>query len=117
MALQFQCPHCQTRYEVADGLAGKSILCRACGQRGKVQPPAGPAATKKPTTRRGALLTLGGLAAGLLAIPGVYYWSHPLPWERFTPRHDNGPPGEGGPPGPPPGRGRGRPPRPEGPSS
>jgi hypothetical protein len=115
MPIPFECPKCQAKYEVADAMAGKTILCRKCDQRvpvggqaaaaGDTHTPAG-----VPSTRRKVLLALAyAVPAGLLVTAGVYYWSRPLPWERARRGEDpffpGGPPPGGGPPGggPPPG--------------
>ncbi|HEY7425370.1 MAG TPA: hypothetical protein VH682_14155 [Gemmataceae bacterium] len=37
MPIQFLCPNCKTVYDVADDLAGKFIMCRACQKRGPVR--------------------------------------------------------------------------------
>jgi hypothetical protein len=97
MPLLFECPHCRAKYEVADDMAGKAILCRECEQRGNVPASTakqtGAAAGPKPPTRRKALkLVAGSLAAGAVLYAGVYYWFHELPWEVPKPRRP--PPGQ-----------------------
>jgi hypothetical protein len=117
MPIRFECTHCPAKYDVADDMAGKTILCRSCEKRGTVPsaatPP--PGSAPRPTlpaaaalrqvalpTRRSFLTPAlaYGVPAGLLVFAGIYYWSRPFPWERLRdPR-----PGEpGGPPARPPG--------------
>jgi hypothetical protein len=103
MPIPFQCPKCRARYEVADAMDGKTILCRECEERVSV---GGQAAGGTKLTRRNALAALAyGVPGGLLVVAGIYYWSRPLPWERAH-RGDD-PPFPPGPPrgGPPPGGG------------
>jgi hypothetical protein len=122
MPIFFECSSCSIKYEVADDMAGKTILCRQCEQRGKVPgvvPAGNPARAaalvgtargQKPPTRRKALeWGLGGAVVGLVGFAMIYYWSHPLPWElKRRPRPTNpaeadagGPPADGGPGGDP----------------
>jgi hypothetical protein len=114
MAIPFECANCRSRYEVADGMAGKTILCRQCEQRvpvrrpGATAPRGAPAASAATLTRRNALLIAGSiLPAVLLGGLGAYYWNRPLPWERVKPRErkDEGP-GRGRFRGAPPGEGQ-----------
>jgi hypothetical protein len=115
MPIPFDCPHCKTRYEVADDLAGKWIMCRGCQKRGPVRSPAAAGASvavAKPSRRQAirivawTLASLGSIGAGaLLARRPWRHWrssaetaSEDSPDRRG--RRRGGPPG--GPPEPPP---------------
>lgn len=39
--MQFQCMHCNQRYEVEDQFAGRSVTCKICGNTMKVPVPIG----------------------------------------------------------------------------
>jgi hypothetical protein len=124
MAISFACPHCSAKYEVADAMAGKSILCRQCEQRGQVPGPAVAAGARQavgagaegPWTRRKVLKTGAALAVPMaLWAAFAYYWqgAHPpeIPRRQRPPNtatdnaagnqdpagaNPGGPPGQGG---------------------
>jgi hypothetical protein len=127
MTITFACPHCSAKYEVADAMAGKSILCRECEQRGQVPGPAVAAAARpavgagqeNPWTRRNVLKTSLTLAVPItLWAAFAYYWqgAHPPEIPRRRPPPDtaadnaagNDNPGGANPGGPPGRGGRGR---------
>ncbi len=101
MPIHFECPNCRARYDVAEDMVGKPMLCRECEQRVTV---AASAAAAKPVhpalkaaatstgevTRRNAVLigVASFLPGALLGWMGGYFWKRPLPWEgrrRETP--------------------------------
>ncbi len=88
MAILFVCPECRAKYEIDDSMAGKSMVCRECDQRCTVP---GSSATPAPAIRKklpsappnGLWVALATVIVGLMGFAGIYYWSHPLPWERL----------------------------------
>jgi hypothetical protein len=101
MPSRFECRYCGSAYDVADAMAGKTILCRACEQRSQVPAaaaattppvrgrPPGVSATPSPTRRRALLAVAGLLPLGLLG-GGAYVWLHQ------TAGPEGGSPGRGG---------------------
>jgi hypothetical protein len=73
MPIQFLCPNCKTVYDVADDLAGKFIMCRACQKRGPVRSLSGQAPSSttlaasasaaSPTRRKFMTISLWSLAS------------------------------------------------------
>jgi hypothetical protein len=90
MAVRFDCPSCKANYEVADDLAGKTIMCRVCKKRGSVRSlsaaasalamPAASAAAGS-VSRRNFLPWAGLFLASLGAIGVGALLANP-PWER-----------------------------------
>ncbi len=98
MPIHFECPNCRAKYDVADDMIGKNILCRNCEQRVAVQRPgAGVARTAAPAAaasgavsrRKAVLIAAGILPVGFLGWFMGYYWKRPLPWERVKPAEDS----------------------------
>jgi hypothetical protein len=92
--IYFQCPNCRAKYDVAEDMVGKTMLCRECEQR--VAVPASAAAAKPvhpalkaaaastgEATRRSAILigVASFLPGALLGWLGGYFWKRQLPWE------------------------------------
>jgi hypothetical protein len=91
--IHFECPNCRAKYDVAEDMVGKPMLCRECEQRVTV---AASAAAAKPVhpalkaaaasagdvTRRSVLIGVASFLPGaLLGWMGGYFWKRPLPWE------------------------------------
>jgi hypothetical protein len=99
MPFHFECPNCRAKYDVADDMAGKTILCRECEKRVPVKRPgtsavrAAPPAAAAPgmlTRRKAVLIAVGSVVpAGLMAWVMGYYWKRPLPWEFKKPSEDS----------------------------
>jgi hypothetical protein len=123
MTICFDCLNCGTKYDVDDGMAGKTILCRKCENRGTVRDPRVIARLQGKTTSgdsaptRRMVLQVAGVVAlpvvGWLLGTGTYFLVN-----RRSRRPDDGGPGGpgrgprgGGPPGggPPGGPGGGPP--------
>jgi hypothetical protein len=92
MPIHFECPNCRAKYDVAEDMVGKTMLCRECEQRvpvhvtataGKAVAAKGTAASAGAPTRRNAVLIglAGFLPGALLGWFGGYFWKRPLPWE------------------------------------
>ncbi len=132
MPVGFQCPNCKARYDIAEDMVGKTMLCRECEQR--VSVPAPGAANKPAHPALKAAVTAGDVSRRKMIVVGVstflpgmllgwlggYFWKRPLPWEGASrsrrERPEGAPEGEQtaegqGPDGQPrrPGRGGGRP--------
>jgi hypothetical protein len=90
MPFHFECPKCREKYDVADDMVGKTILCRKCEQRVPVRPPAtrvAPVAAggQTPTRRKALLIALGIVPGVFLGVAGTYYRHHRFPWEYREP--------------------------------
>ena len=51
MPASFQCPKCDQRYALKEGMAGKTVKCAKCGQSFRIQPTDAPAPPKGPPAK------------------------------------------------------------------
>ena len=92
MSVHFDCPSCKAKYEVADDLAGKMIMCRVCKKRGPVKSLPATGASKTPSLAAAApeassmsrrnFLPIAGLVAASLGAIGVGALLARQPWDR-----------------------------------
>lgn len=79
MPIQFTCPHCRVKAEVADEYVGQSGPCAACGGTITVAPAAGAPGYATPAKRTQApavaiILSLAVVLGGLLVGGGTLFW-------------------------------------------
>jgi hypothetical protein len=103
MALLFECLHCNSRYAVADDMAGKTILCRECEQRSRVpdrqgRVPERVPASERPTRRRVLAIGVAGLLPVMVLGTSAFFWGS-APRTNVPASQDTGDsPPSGGPP-------------------
>src|SRR5262245_30888834 len=100
MAIQVACPSCQSTYQLSDGLQGKNVRCKKCGEAFRIGVEDGPSSgpvvfrpgdpptfiQKGSSTVKSLLIVFGSIAAVSMLVCGglvsLGYWATKASRER-----------------------------------